>query len=55
MYKVGSDIPAGEYKVEASGDGYIEVSNNSTHSLNAIATNDYFQGTKYVTVKDGQY
>ena len=55
MYKVGTDFPAGEYKVEADGSGYFEVSNNSSHSMDAISANDNFQGSKYVTVKDGQY
>jgi len=56
MYKVGTDIPAGEYKVESTGSsGYLEVSSNSSHSLNAIVANDNFQGSKYITVKDGQY
>jgi hypothetical protein len=56
MYKVGVDIPAGEYKVESiSSMGYIEVSSNSSHSLNAIVANDNFEGSKYISVTDGQY
>lgn len=55
MYKVGVDLPAGEYKVIADGMGYMEVSSNSNHDLNAIVSNDNFQGEKYITVKDGQY
>ncbi|NLW90966.1 MAG: hypothetical protein GXY34_05135 [Syntrophomonadaceae bacterium] len=54
MYKVGIDIPAGEYKVESDG-GYIEVSSSSNHNLDSITTNDNFEGTKYITVSDGQY
>ena len=58
MYKVGDDIPAGEYKVEASEDGlmgYIEVSTDSRHQIEDIVTNDNFDNNKYITVEDGQY
>lgn len=56
MYKVGVDIPAGEYKVESINTmGYIEVSSDSSHSFNAIVTNDNFEGSKYISVSDGQY
>jgi len=55
MYKVGIDLPAGEYKVESSNAGYVEVSSNSSHTLDAIVTNDNFSGSKYITVQDGQY
>lgn len=56
MYKVGVDLPAGEYKISATGDmAYNEVSSDSTHSMNSIVSNDNFQGEKYITIKDGQY
>jgi flagellar motor protein MotB len=55
MYKAGIDIKPGEYKVKSDGDGYVEVSKNSTHDLNAIVSNDNFEGEKYITVKAGQY
>ena len=55
MYKVGVDLPAGEYKVIADGMGYVEVNTASLHSLNNIVSNDNFQGERYITVKDGQY
>lgn len=55
MYKVGVDLPAGEYKVNADSMGYVEVSTSSTHNLDSIVSNDNFQGEKYITVKDGQY
>ena len=60
MYKVGEDIPAGEYKVQlddsaVKGMGYIEVSTNSRHDLGSIVTNDNPQADTYITVKDGQY
>lgn len=58
MYKVGTDIPAGEYKVILDSDigmGYIEVSKNSRHTLDSIITNDNLQADSYITVEDGQY
>lgn len=56
MYKVGLDIEPGEYKVKALGNmGYVEVANDSKGILNSVASNDNFEGEKYVTVKDGQY
>lgn len=56
MYKVGEDIPAGEYEVEAtSGLAYIEVSSDSRHQIEGIITNDNFENNKYITLEDGQY
>ena len=55
MYKVGVDLPAGEYKVTADSMGYAEVSGDSSHDMGSIISNDNFQGEKYITVKDGQY
>jgi hypothetical protein len=56
MYKVGVDVPAGEYKVISDGDGsYIEVSKSSRHTLDDIVSNDLFQGNKYITISNGQY
>ena len=56
MYKVGVDLPAGEYKViSEGGDSYIETSRSSRHSLQDIISNDLFQGNKYVSVSNGQY
>ena len=56
MYKVGEDIPAGEYQVESTKSmGYIEVSSDSRHQIESIITNDNFENNKYITVKDGQY
>lgn len=53
MYKVGRDIKAGEYKLNAVKDGYYEITNDSEHT--SIVDNEIFTGDKYVTVKDGQY
>lgn len=56
MYKVGEDIPAGEYQVESSKDlAYIEVSSDSRHQIEGIITNDNFENNKYITIEDGQY
>lgn len=57
MYKVGKDIPAGEYKIVAINYCYIEVSSNSNHTFHSILTNDNIEvGTStYITVTDGQY
>ncbi|NMD69327.1 hypothetical protein HHO41_03435 [Bacillus sp. DNRA2] len=57
MYKVGPDIPAGEYKVTlgSSGMGYIEVNTGSRHQLDGIVTNENVQADMYITVADGQY
>lgn len=58
MYKVGKDIPAGEYKVKltsAAGMGYTEVATDSRHQLESIVTNENVQADSYITVTDGQY
>lgn len=56
MYKVGTDISAGECLIYSDGSlAYFQVSKDSSGSLESIITNDNFQGTRYVTVKDGQY
>ncbi|RGU89875.1 hypothetical protein DWW31_18110 [Clostridium sp. AF15-17LB] len=54
-YMVGKDIPAGEYKISSQGDGYYEVSTNSSGSMDAIVTNENFSGDVYLTVSEGQY
>lgn len=56
MYKVGSDIPAGEYFLECTGmSAYVEVSSSSSGTLEDIVTNDNFSSFRFVEVKDGQY
>ena len=55
MYKVGFDLPAGEYKITSAQGGYTQVSTDSTHDFGSIVTNDNFTGDKYITVSDGQY
>ena len=56
MYKVGEDIPAGEYNVESSKDvAYIEVASDSRHQIDSIITNDNFENNQFITIEDGQY
>lgn len=53
-YKIGEDLEAGEYKLEASSDGgSYYVSNDS--NFEKIVANDSFDTQTYVTVKNGQY
>ena len=57
MYKVGTDIPAGEYMILANNNAlsYYQVSKDSSGSLESIVSNDNFRGNRYITVSDGQY
>lgn len=55
MYKVGADIPAGEYILDPSATAYYQVASDSTGTLESIVSNDNFSGTRYITVSDGQY
>lgn len=59
-YKVGSDLPAGEYKFTqtSSYGGYVERSSDSSMELDSIISNDVTTdegSTIYVTVHDGEY
>ena len=54
MFKVGTHIPAGEYKIDSGADsGYYCIYSNSRQDN--IVANDNFTGQNYVTVSDGQY
>lgn len=54
MLKIGTHLPAGEYKLVADSDSaYYCIYNDSRH--NDIVANDNFSGQSYVTVLDGQY
>lgn len=56
MYKVGDDIPAGEYVVKSTEkQGYIEVASSSRHKVDDIVANDNFKTDKKVKLSDGQY
>ena len=55
MLKVGTHLPAGEYKLTAIGDipGYYCIYKSSRQDK--IISNNNFSGSVYVTVKNGQY
>lgn len=54
MFKIGTYLPAGEYKLDSEGEsGYYCVYSDGRHS--DIVANDNFEGQSYVTVADGQY
>jgi len=56
-YRVGIDIPAGEYNLIADTDkkGYYAVLSGLSGGVSDIVSNDNFEGNAYVTVSDGQY
>lgn len=53
MYKVGTDIPAGEYVLV--GDGYFRIDKDSSGDFSSIVANDNFSGNSIITVSAGQY
>lgn len=55
MYKVGADLPAGEYVLISSGGGYFEICSDSTGSFESIIANGNFDTNSIVTVSDGMY
>lgn len=54
-YKVGVDLPAGEYKLTPSGSGYYGLSTSASESMDVLVSNDNFDTDIYLTVQDGQY
>lgn len=54
-FKIGVNLPAGEYKLTATNDrgGYYCVYSDSRYQ--DIVSNDNFNGQSYVSVSDGQY
>ena len=57
MYRVGTDIDAGEYKLTSTDDtwaGYYCIYDNVSAGRDIVA-NKNFTGNAYVTVKNGQY
>lgn len=56
-YKIGSDMPAGEYILfsEAFTSGYFQISSNSSGDFDSIIANDNFDTNSIVTLQDGQY
>lgn len=56
MYKIGTDMPAGEYLITATSDfAYMQVASDSSGELDSIITNDNFSNRIYITVAEGQY
>lgn len=56
MYKIGTDMPAGEYVLIGSGSmSYFEVDKDSTGQMESILANDTFATRSIVSVKDSQY
>ena len=53
QYKVGSDIPAGEYL--AIGKGYLELSKTPNADIGNIIFNDNFEGQCYIDAQEGEY
>ena len=58
QFKVGTDIPAGEYKYivdKSDGRGFIEVSKSSKHDFTEIVFSETPLVDGYITLTDGQY
>ncbi len=58
MYRVGNDIPAGEYVLQATSAGnssYFEIASDSSGQLSSIIYNGSFYNTSIITVTNGQY
>ena len=56
MYKIGSDMPTGEYVLISNGDmAYVEIAKDSTGQMESIIANDHFKNRSIVTVSDRQY
>lgn len=57
MYRVGIDIPAGEFTVapiDAVG-GYYEITSDSSHQFSSIIGNGLVDNSQYLTIENGQY
>lgn len=56
VYKVGKDIPEGEYQMQADdGDGYFEILSNQSGEKNSVLANCLYGNSAYVSVKSGEY
>jgi len=58
MYKVGSEVKAGEYVIEATNNnGYFQVSSDSSGELDSIIVNDNLNKGefRYIIIKDDDY
>ena len=54
-YKVGTDLPAGEYYIECISDVQSYFAINADSSGDDILENENFRGCHFVTVENGQY
>lgn len=55
-YRIGVDLPAGEYTLEALEDSaYYAISSRADGTLDSIVTNNIFDTTETVTVKEGEF
>lgn len=55
MFKIGTHLSAGEYKLEATGTASAYYCIYGDGRQDDIVDNDNFEGTAYVTVRNGQY
>lgn len=53
LFKIGTFLPAGEYKLYSEKNGYYCIYSDGRHQ-NIVANNN-FEGQTYVTVSEGQY
>jgi len=52
-YKIGTDMPAGEYVIVGS--GYLEITSDSTGNFDSLIENDNYTNRTIILVADGQY
>ena len=57
MYRVGIDIPAGEFIVAPTDTigGYYEISSDSSHQFSSMVGNGSVDNQQYLTIVNGQY
>ena len=53
QYKIGKDIPAGEYLL--IGNGYFEIMPDSSGDISKVIVNDNFKNRRYASAQDGEY
>jgi len=56
MYKVGKDIPAGEYQIISDNNGsFVVYRNSGSPEAKNMVNFGFIDGQKYVSVFEGQY
>lgn len=56
VYKIGTDLPAGEYYIKATSYSmYVEIASDNSGDIESIVGNLNTQGGIYVTVHNGEY